>query len=149
MNRFSIHRLARFARIALRAAPAAGFYRPLRTASVFRGIARHAGVAWGDWSRFLLYMAKLNWFLPVAFIPALGVTATLAEATLALLLLIDAWPSYYRARDCCLAPIICFSHHLRLRNQSALRLLRLRRGNRSLLPGWNVSGSTKIATRAA
>jgi hypothetical protein len=68
------------------------FYQPSPTASVFGDCQARRGVAWGDWSHFLVYTAKLNWFLPVAFIPALGVTATFAKATLALLLLIDAWP---------------------------------------------------------
>jgi hypothetical protein len=85
-------RLPRFARIALRVALAAGFLSAVADRFGLWGLPGTPGVAWGDWSHFLVYTAKLNWFLPVAFIPALGVTATFAEATLALLLLIDAWP---------------------------------------------------------
>jgi uncharacterized membrane protein YphA (DoxX/SURF4 family) len=44
-------------------------------------------VAWGDFSRFVDYTAKLNWFLPHAVIPTLAGIATLAEALLGLLLL--------------------------------------------------------------
>jgi hypothetical protein len=53
-----------------------------------------AGVAWGDWSHFLAYTDKLNWFLPTLLIPSVGVIATVAETALALLLLADAWPRY-------------------------------------------------------
>jgi hypothetical protein len=48
----------------------------------------------GDWSHFLAYTAKLNWFLPMALIPTVGAIATFAEAGLAFLLLVDAWPRY-------------------------------------------------------
>ena len=47
-------------------------------------------VAWGDFSRFVDYTAKLNWFLPHAVIPTLAGIATLAEALLGFLLL-TAW----------------------------------------------------------
>ena len=36
-------------------------------------------VAWGDWSHFCAYTAKLNWFLPKALIPAVAWLSTLAE----------------------------------------------------------------------
>jgi hypothetical protein len=65
------------------------------------------GVAWGDWTHLFVYIAKLNWFLPVVFMPAVGAIATFAEVSLALLLLIDAWPRY-----------TALSHDLRLGNQS-------------------------------
>ena len=45
-------------------------------------------VAWGDWSHFVAYTAMLNWFLPVAFVPAVAAVATIAEVTLAALLLV-------------------------------------------------------------
>jgi uncharacterized membrane protein YphA (DoxX/SURF4 family) len=44
-------------------------------------------VAWGNFSRFIEYTGKLNWFLPVAMIPALAVISTGAEILLGLLLL--------------------------------------------------------------
>jgi len=45
-------------------------------------------VAWGNFSRFVEYTGKLNWFLPAAMIPALAVVSTGAEILLGLLLLI-------------------------------------------------------------
>lgn len=45
-------------------------------------------VAWGDWSHFVAYTAMLNWFLPVAVVPAVAAVATIAEVTLAALLLV-------------------------------------------------------------
>lgn len=50
------------------------------------------GVAWGDWSHFLTYTGRLNWFLPTSLVPMVGAVATVAETVLALLLLIGAWP---------------------------------------------------------
>ena len=52
------------------------------------------GVAWGDWSHFLTYVGRLNWFLPPSLISIVGAIATLAETVLAFLLLINAWPRY-------------------------------------------------------
>jgi hypothetical protein len=52
------------------------------------------GVAWGDWSHFLTYTGRLNWFLPASLISIVGAIATLAETVLALLLLLNAWPRY-------------------------------------------------------
>src|SRR5262249_10482249 len=39
-------------------------------------------VAWGDFSRFITYTEKLNWFVPRAIIPAFAWAATLAETLL-------------------------------------------------------------------
>lgn len=39
-------------------------------------------VAWGDFSHFLAYTAKLNWFMPPAAIPVLGWISTGAEVLL-------------------------------------------------------------------
>src|SRR5215469_16263669 len=39
-------------------------------------------VAWGDFSHFLAYVAKLNWFMPSATIPALAWISTGAEVLL-------------------------------------------------------------------
>ena len=46
------------------------------------------GVSWGDLTHFNAYVAKLNWFLPTAVIPAVAWGATVVEALLALGLLI-------------------------------------------------------------
>jgi uncharacterized membrane protein YphA (DoxX/SURF4 family) len=45
-------------------------------------------VAWGNFSRFVDYTGRLNWFLPAATIPALAVISTGAEILLGLLLLV-------------------------------------------------------------
>jgi uncharacterized membrane protein YphA (DoxX/SURF4 family) len=43
-------------------------------------------VAWGDFSRFVAYTGKLNWFAAAAVIPALAWAATFAEISLGLAL---------------------------------------------------------------
>lgn len=45
-------------------------------------------VSWGDFARFVAYTGKLNWFLPEAWIPALAIISTGAEALLGLCLVI-------------------------------------------------------------
>ena len=45
-------------------------------------------VAWGDFSRFVNYTGKLNWFAPTAVLPALAWTATSAEILLGLALVL-------------------------------------------------------------
>lgn len=45
-------------------------------------------VAWGDFSRFVAYTGKLNWFAPTAVIPALAWAATFAEILLGLALVL-------------------------------------------------------------
>ena len=46
------------------------------------------GVAWGDFAHFIAYTGKVNSFMPHAVIPALAVTATLAEVLFGLALLL-------------------------------------------------------------
>jgi len=45
-------------------------------------------VAWGDFSHFTAYTAKLNWFLPASLIPAIAILSSIAETVLGLLLII-------------------------------------------------------------
>jgi uncharacterized membrane protein YphA (DoxX/SURF4 family) len=45
-------------------------------------------VAWGNFSRFVEYTGRLNWYLPAAMIPVLAVISTGAEVLLGLLLLV-------------------------------------------------------------
>lgn len=47
-----------------------------------------AGRGWGNFQNFLAYTAKLNPFLPLSFIPALGWIVTILETALAVLLII-------------------------------------------------------------
>jgi uncharacterized membrane protein YphA (DoxX/SURF4 family) len=48
-------------------------------------------VAWGDFSRFVDYTGKLNWFAPTAVIPALAWAATFAEMSLGLALVLGCF----------------------------------------------------------
>src|SRR5215510_10965095 len=48
-------------------------------------------VAWGDFSRFVDYTGKLNWFAPTAVIPALAWAATFAEMLLGLALVLGCF----------------------------------------------------------
>ena len=45
-------------------------------------------MAWGDFSRFVDYTGKLNWFAPTAVIPTLAWAATFAEILLGLALVL-------------------------------------------------------------
>jgi uncharacterized membrane protein YphA (DoxX/SURF4 family) len=45
-------------------------------------------VAWGNYARFVGYVAKLNWFLPTAMIPVLAIVATAAETLFGILLVL-------------------------------------------------------------
>ena len=47
-----------------------------------------ATVAWGDWTHFVAYTAKVNSFLPSALAPALAIVATAAEALLGITLIL-------------------------------------------------------------
>ena len=95
VNRF-LHsaRLTRFAAAALRVALAAGFLSAVADRFGFWGTPGTPGVAWGDWSHFLTYTVRLNWFLPASLMSVVGAIATLAETVLAFLLLLNAWPRY-------------------------------------------------------
>ena len=48
-------------------------------------------VAWGDFSHFVAYPRKLNWFRPSAAIPALAWAATCAEIPLGIALVLGAF----------------------------------------------------------
>ncbi|HEX6567425.1 MAG TPA: DoxX family membrane protein [Chthoniobacterales bacterium] len=47
-----------------------------------------ATVAWGDWTHFVAYTAKVNSFLPSSLAPALAIIATAAEALLGIALIL-------------------------------------------------------------
>ena len=81
------HRLRIGAEFTLRIALAAGFLSAVADRFGFWGAPGTPGVAWGDWSKFLAYTEKLNWFAPAGLIPVLGLLATIAEIALAILLL--------------------------------------------------------------
>lgn len=50
------------AALALRLALAAGFLSAMADRLGFWGRPGAAGVAWGDWARFITYTSRLNWF---------------------------------------------------------------------------------------
>lgn len=52
------------------------------------GVHGQKNVAWGDFSRFVAYTAKLNWFVPASLIPTLAWTSTIAETGLGLCLIL-------------------------------------------------------------
>lgn len=47
-----------------------------------------ATVAWGDWTHFVAYTAKVNSFLPSSLAPVLAIIATAAEALLGIALIL-------------------------------------------------------------
>ena len=48
-------------------------------------------VSWGDFSHFVAYTGKLNWFMPSAAIPALAWAATCAETLLGVALVLGVF----------------------------------------------------------
>jgi len=81
----------RGAALALRLALAAGFLSAVADRLGLWGKPGAPDVAWGDWSNFISYTAKLNWFLPHQFIQPVGALATLLEIILAIGLLAGFW----------------------------------------------------------
>ncbi len=73
--------------IALRIALAAAFLSAVADRFGLWGAPGAANVAWGNWPNFMAYIARLNWFLPAALIPAVAWVATVAETVLGLALL--------------------------------------------------------------
>ncbi len=71
----------------LRLGLAAGFLSAVADRFGLWGPPGAAGVAWGDWSTFVNYVAALNWFAPAPLIPAMAWAATLAETLFAIGLL--------------------------------------------------------------
>jgi putative oxidoreductase len=89
MERTSLsRRLVDIATLLLRIAIALGFLSAVADRLGLWGPPGKQGVSWGDLAHFDAYVAKLNWFLPAAVIPAVGWAATVAETLLALGLLI-------------------------------------------------------------
>ena len=57
----------------------------------FWGAHGKPNVAWGDFSHFVAYTAKLNWFMPSATIPALAWASTAAEVLLGVALVLGVF----------------------------------------------------------
>jgi uncharacterized membrane protein YphA (DoxX/SURF4 family) len=79
--------LAEYDTFYLRLALAAGFLTSITDRFGLWGPAGARNVAWGDLAHFFDYTAQLNPYVPAAAIPALGWFVTVAEATLAVMLL--------------------------------------------------------------
>jgi uncharacterized membrane protein YphA (DoxX/SURF4 family) len=89
----------RIARTALRVALGTAFLSAVADRFGLWGPPGAAHVAWGDWSHFVAYAARLNWFLPRVLISPVAWIATIAEIVLGAALLIGirgrlvAWAS--------------------------------------------------------
>ena len=92
--------IQRVAALGGRLALAAGFLSAVGDRFGLWGVFGSPGVAWGDWERFVTYTGRLNWFVPGSLVSMVAVVATVAEVTLALLLLTGyrlRWTAYASA----------------------------------------------------
>lgn len=48
----------------------------------------YPNVSWGNYARFVVYVGRLNWFLPAATIPALSILVTVAETLFGFFLIV-------------------------------------------------------------
>ena len=81
-------KLASYASLLLRFGLGVGFLSAVADRLGLWGAFGQPNVEWGNFSRFLEYTRTLNWYLPAAMIPTLGVIATGAETLFGLLLLV-------------------------------------------------------------
>ncbi|HEV2419879.1 MAG TPA: DoxX family protein [Terriglobia bacterium] len=92
-------RILQISRILLRIALSAAFLSAIADRFGVYGRPGAPGVSWGDWLHFLRFVAYLNWFVPKALIPTLGIVETIIEFALAVALLVGfyqrivAWAS--------------------------------------------------------
>src|SRR3954452_24482285 len=80
--------LAIFSSVFLRLALGISFLSAVADRFGYWGGYGQRNVAWGSYARFVLYTAKLNWFLPDATIPVLAIVATAAEVLFGILLVL-------------------------------------------------------------
>ena len=99
----------RAAAFALRLALAAGFLSAVADRFGLWGKSGAPGIAWGDWSHFISYTAKLNWFLPHQLIQPVGILATLLETILAVGLLAGFWLRHFALASCGLLLLFALS----------------------------------------
>jgi uncharacterized membrane protein YphA (DoxX/SURF4 family) len=81
-------KFASYATVLLRIGLGVGFLSAVADRLGLWGAFGQPNVEWGNFSRFLEYTHTLNWYLPAAMIPALGVIATGAEILFGILLLV-------------------------------------------------------------
>jgi len=85
-------RLIKIAKIFLRLSLSAAFLSAIADRFGLYGPPGTTGVSWGNWSHFLQFVAYLNWFVPKAVIPTLGIVETTIEFLLAVSLLLGFYP---------------------------------------------------------
>jgi uncharacterized membrane protein YphA (DoxX/SURF4 family) len=81
-------KFAGYATLLLRIGLGVGFLSAVGDRLGLWGVFGQPNVEWGNFSRFLEYTHKLNWYLPAGLILPLGIIATGAELTFGLLLLV-------------------------------------------------------------
>ena len=81
-------RLAKFSSVFLRIALGGSFLSAVADRFGLWGAYGYPNVAWGSYTRFVAYTAKLLWLLPPATVPALALGATVAETLFGLLLIL-------------------------------------------------------------
>lgn len=92
-------RVLQIARIFLRLCLSTAFLSAIADRFGLYGPHGAQGVSWGDWTHFLQFVGYLNWFMPKALVPAIGVAETIIEFTLAVALVaglyqrVVAWTS--------------------------------------------------------
>jgi uncharacterized membrane protein YphA (DoxX/SURF4 family) len=84
-------RLAYVGAVFLRLALGVSFLSAVGDRFGFWGAFGQSNVAWGDFSHFIAYTAKLNWFMPSATIPVLAWASTLTEILLGIALILGAF----------------------------------------------------------
>jgi uncharacterized membrane protein YphA (DoxX/SURF4 family) len=77
-----------FSSVILRCGLGLGFLSAVADRLGLWGAFGQPNIEWGDFSRFLDYTQTLNWYVPADMIPALGISATVAETLFGLLLLV-------------------------------------------------------------
>jgi uncharacterized membrane protein YphA (DoxX/SURF4 family) len=82
----------RYARFFLRAALGLSFLSAVADRFGLWGAYGHPHVAWGDFSHFVLYTGKLDWYLPTSVIPALAWMTTVIETALGIAVLPGVFP---------------------------------------------------------
>jgi uncharacterized membrane protein YphA (DoxX/SURF4 family) len=80
-----------FSSVFLRLALGVSFLSAVGDRFGFWGPLGRPNVAWGDFSHFTAYTAKLNWFMPSATIPALAWASTCAETLLGVALVLGVF----------------------------------------------------------
>ena len=81
-------RLVDASSLLLRVALGIGFLSAVADRFGFWGTFGQPNVAWGDYTRFVAYTGKLNWFLPEVMIPMMAAISTIAELLLGVLLIV-------------------------------------------------------------